>query len=109
LRSERIPDKKNPQIVLMEITSKDGRDFKFQFQNEYLDKSERVQIHVMKHIFSEYKKDLFAFEYGKHDWALEEKHRGWDLYNIYNEFKRQGIDILTMNTPFEPGSNVFSL
>lgn len=64
-------------------------------------------LHV--YAFPDKKEYFFAFEYAKSiAKELEEKYRGWQVYDIQREFKRQKIDFESFddNRPTTNTSNV---
>ncbi len=94
---ERNTDKKNLELVYLDIYSKDGRLFKFKIPEKYSSESNPFIQLLFIFAFPDRKNDLFAFEYGKAGKNLEENYGGWKIYDIEREFHRQGIDFADIN------------
>jgi len=94
---ERNTDKKNFELVYLDIHSKDGRMFKFRITEKYSSESNPFIQLLYVFAFPDKKTDLFAFEYGKAGKNLEENYGGWKIYDIEREFHRQGIDFADIN------------
>ena len=84
-------------ITYFDIYSKDGRIFKIRIAERFYDEAVKLSQYLHAFVFPERKEHLFAFEHGKFYKILEEKFKGWKVYDIEAEFARQGVD-------FEPFS-----
>ena len=89
---ERTNDKKSPDMTYLDIYSKDGRIFKATLSEKSHYDSISFFQYLNAGVFPDKKDSLFAFEYGKANKELEEKHRGWRVYDVEKEFLRQGAD-----------------
>lgn len=101
---ERSLDKKDPVISFIDIYSKDGRTIRLRFK-EGTESSATLQ-YLQIYSFPEKKDYFFAFDHFKAERELEEKYQGWKIYDIEKEFKRQGVDFISLqnndNTPANP-------
>ena len=61
------------------IGLKDGRKFKLKINIEYVWK--KIFDQVEKFAFVKYKQQFFAFQFYKINKELEDKFKGWSLYN----------------------------
>jgi len=91
---ERNSDKKNLDIIYLDIHSKDGRILRLRIVERGQNESGNIIQYSQIYGFPDKKEYFFAFEYSKESAAreLEDKYQGWKLYDIEREFKRQGID-----------------
>lgn len=96
---ERNSDKKNLDIIYLDVHSKDGRVLRLRIVERGQNESNNIVTYSQIYGFPDKKEYFFAFEYSKERAAreLEDKYKGWKLYDIEKEFKRQGIDF----TPLE--------
>lgn len=91
---EKIIEKSSKEsFVSIIFYSKDGRKIKMRLNEELSNEYERLMMILEKCIFIEIKENFFAYENYKTYYTLEENYKGWNLYNIEKEFKRQGIEI----------------
>jgi len=86
---------KNQKDILVFLTfySKDGRKIKMRLSEELSNEYDRLLMILEKCIFIENKENYFAFELFKNYYVLEERFKGWKLYNPEKEFRRQGIEV----------------
>lgn len=94
-RIERNIDKKQNDIQIIDIFSKDGRFLKLKFLRSQNQDSMDVFAILQKTVFSDLKDTLFAFAHFQPD--FESKWDGWNIYNTEQEFQRQGIHIAPEN------------
>ena len=88
-KMEKKADIKATNSVVVEISAKDGRFFRFKFQIREL---ERLAHYFQTVALPDRSENFFAFDYNKSDRTLEQKYHGWKTYDIVREFKRQGLD-----------------
>jgi len=93
IRIEKKINKKTNK-PLIEITTKDNRNFKFCL----LDSNENKILNILQsHCFpqDQYTYGDFAREYKKKISKNNIYREGWNIFDIKKEFKRQNIDFLT--------------
>ena len=91
-------EKKINNTYIIDILVKDGRGFKFKFVEKVQNEGHQLFQSLQLSAFPERKEVLFAFEYGKFASFLETTNKGWRLYNIFEEFKRQGLDVAPLDS-----------
>lgn len=74
------------QTVHLEILFKDYRQFKFKLNNK--NDVDKIVIQLNRLIMNESVNDTPAYEFYKYNKSLEEKHKGWQIYSIEEEFNR---------------------
>lgn len=79
---------KSTSTSIVDITSKDGRTFRFKFNSREL---EKIQQTLLVYTFPDRLENFFAYDYFKHMKHIEERYHGWKTYDIIREFKRQGV------------------
>lgn len=107
---EKISDKKNINLVTLDLYSKDGRIFKFRITTGFSAETNQFLQYLPLYFFPEKKEYFFAYEFGKYS-ELEKKYNGWKVYDIEEEFRRQGIDFEPLNEKRNPGpsSNLYRI
>ncbi|EGR33585.1 myotubularin-related protein 2, putative [Ichthyophthirius multifiliis] len=94
---ERNMEKKGPAYSNIEIQTKDGRMYYFFFSPQNSENSYQLYIKTYRQAFPEDIKKCFAFIYGQFDNQLELDYQGHKIYDSYQEFSRQGIDVAPIN------------
>lgn len=89
LSADKKNDRQNPSVSYVDVYCKDGRSFKIKFNASEAD---RIQQVLQAYSAIERKDDYFAFEFFKFERELEEKYKGWQVFDIFREFQRQGIE-----------------
>ncbi|EAR87507.2 myotubularin-related protein (macronuclear) [Tetrahymena thermophila SB210] len=90
---ERSVEKKGLQYSYIDITCKDGRNYRFRYQPECQNQSFEMQIKIHATAFPEDVRRLFSYSYSIYDRQLEDQFQGWQLLDIKAEFERQGVII----------------
>jgi hypothetical protein len=80
----------------LEVYSKDGRTLRFGFMK--FDEAKRAYDCIGSYVFPQKDEFLFAFYY-KIKTPIPEHLDGWNLYDPIEEFKRQGINTIGLQTP----------
>lgn len=81
-------DKKSVTSFCLDISTKDGREFRFSFSSFDKDNlGEKIHERLKMFVFSEDIKFAFAFAY-KGEYPIN----GWEVYNDIKEWKRMGIN-----------------
>ncbi|CAD8126527.1 unnamed protein product [Paramecium sonneborni] len=97
IKVERTIDKKQNDSNQIEISSKDGRQFKYRFQREQSEDCSCLFNVINKNAFTLQKTTLFAFTYYREMQSLENDYQGWKIYNMERDFERMGIIIQQEN------------
>jgi hypothetical protein len=71
---------------------KDGRLFKFRINTEQVWR--RVYDCIEKFAFVRVKRHFFAFRHFEANRQLEDSFRGWESYDLLNDFKRMGVELM---------------
>jgi len=102
---EKNTDRKNPNLTYVDLYSKDGRIFKLRMTGGVHEPISVVQ-YLNLYAFPEKKEYFFAFDFAKTEFgkSLEEKYKGWKIYDIEAEFRRQGIDFEPLSDNKTPSS-----
>ena len=91
-RFENSIEKRGPEVVYLDIYSKDGRIFKFRIDDKYAKECNTLRQYINILAFPDKMEYFFAFEHAKFNRAMEEQYQGWKIYDIEKEFHRQGIE-----------------
>ncbi|CAD8211315.1 unnamed protein product [Paramecium pentaurelia] len=97
IKVDRTIDKKQNDSNLIEISSKDGRQFRYRFQRDQSDDCACLFNLINKNAYTLQKTTLFAFTYYKEMQNLENEFQGWKIYNIEKDFERMGIIVQQEN------------
>ncbi|CAD8126792.1 unnamed protein product [Paramecium sonneborni] len=97
IKVERTIDKKQNDSNLIEISSKDGRQFRYRFSREQNDDCGYLLNVINKNAFTLQKTTLFAFTYYREMQSLENEYQGWRIYKMEMDFDRMGIMIQQEN------------
>jgi hypothetical protein len=93
--------------VRLKIKTKNYRCYNLMFT----EKEQLVLTSIVKNFnscFYHFTKHFFCFDLGSRHIHMEKEYCGWNLYNLYTDFKMQGIDLADASVGFKIDPSVLS-